>query len=367
MYWCAIVSSDGNSPQTKRWFLTGGYKDNVKETGNLSETGESICRNIIREGMGFFMMRIIGNKKFVYGIVILMTFIIFLFLFSHNTMNQYDVYKLDTNIIVENRKDPDTFFYKERIYYYTSIKDAYLCTKNGTEARNEEEAYLYVDLGEAGDWWADPFGNLEKEAEVENEDIPDGLMNVIEKNNIDIMQDIWPMTENVEMTELTEEEVKAAMPESYEEICLRRPEIQRYYEVDFDNDGKKDIMLDVRWGSGWLAFKETYFYKQIDTGQYKKTFHLNTSSCSGNLLIYGGKVYYMEVYWNYFPDPEKEYAYGYCELYYFEDGRPQEAIRFTPKSKNIEESHRSGGESVFDIRIRRRFVNDFINISEGFS
>lgn len=306
--------------------------------------------------------------KGLINIILFLTRIIFSnFLTEENPMNSYNVYQSESYVVVENEDKQDAFAYKEYIYYSASIEDAYLCTKNGTEAKNEEEAYLYVDLGKIGDWWADPFGNLKKEAEVENEDIPDGLMNVIEKNNIDIMQDIWPMTENVEMTELTEEEVKAAMPESYEEICLGKPEIQRYYEVDFDNDGKKDIMLDVRWGSGWLAFKETYFYKQMDTGQYKNTFHLNTSSCSGNLLIYGGKVYYMEVYWNYFPDPEKEYAYGYCELYYFEDGRPQEAIRFTPKSKSIEESHGSGGESVFDIRIRRRFVNDFINISEGFS
>ena len=82
--------------------------------------------------------------------------------------------------------------------------------------------------------------------------------------------------------------------------------------------------------------------------------------------MYDGKIFYLEVCWDVFHEPELEYAYEYCELYYFEDGRPQEAIRFTPKSRNIEESHNDSEESAFDIRIRRRFVNDFINISEGF-
>ena len=221
-------------------------------------------------------------------------------------------------------------------------------------------------MGEKGDWWGDPFGNLERDAEVENEDIPDGLINVIVENDTEFMQDMWPMIEKVQMTELSEEEVKAIMPESYEAVCAGLPELLKYYEVDFDNDGKKDIMLKVWWGSGRGAFSNDYFYRQVGEGQYKKTFQLLTSGARSDLLEYEGKIYYLDVHWNDFHDPESEYSYWFSELYYDENGRPQETIRFTPKSGNIEENHSNGTESLFDIMIRRRFVNDFINISVGF-
>ena len=54
----------------------------------------------------------------------------------------------------------------EWIYYSSFIRDSYLCTKEGERPRSEREAYLYVDLGVLGGWWADPFGNLKKEKEV---------------------------------------------------------------------------------------------------------------------------------------------------------------------------------------------------------
>lgn len=48
-----------------------------------------------------------------------------------------------------------------------------------------------------------------------------------------------------------------------------------------------------------------------------------------------------------------EYDYDYCQLYYFHDGYPQETVRLTPENDQI------------NIAVRKRFVNDFINISEG--
>ena len=45
--------------------------------------------------------------------------------------------------------------------------------------------------------------------------------------------------------------------------------------------------------------------------------------------------------------------FEYCQLYYFYDGYPQETVRLTPENNQI------------NIMVRKRFVNDFINISEG--
>ena len=50
---------------------------------------------------------------------------------------------------------------------------------------------------------------------------------------------------------------------------------------------------------------------------------------------------------------ELEYDYYNCELYYFKEGHPQETVRFTPEKGQL------------NITVRKRFVNDFINISEG--
>ena len=34
--------------------------------------------------------------------------------------------------------------------------------------KKKKKAYLYIDLGEMGEWWADPFGNLQKDNVVKN-------------------------------------------------------------------------------------------------------------------------------------------------------------------------------------------------------
>ena len=54
-----------------------------------------------------------------------------------------------------------------------------MCTKEGKNPKKEKEAYLYIDLGEMGEWWADPFGNLQKDNVVKNKYIPDELINIL--------------------------------------------------------------------------------------------------------------------------------------------------------------------------------------------
>ena len=111
--------------------------------------------------------------------VILLCLIIF-----YNTKDitqKYNIYQSDDFIIVENKENPEAFCSKEWIYYYQYIKDAYLCTKEGKNPKKEKEAYLYIDLGEMGEWWADPFGNLQKDKVVKNKYIPDELINTFKK------------------------------------------------------------------------------------------------------------------------------------------------------------------------------------------
>lgn len=93
-----------------------------------------------------------------------------------------------TMYIVENQKEPEAFYFKERIYYADFMKDTYLCTKDGEKSRSEEEAFLYVDLGVLGGWWADPFHNLQQGKKVSNEYIPDGLVNELKNIHISMLE-----------------------------------------------------------------------------------------------------------------------------------------------------------------------------------
>ena len=78
---------------------------------------------------------------------------------KQDIMQVYKVYQKDDSVIVENRKAPNLFKYEEQIFYSDFIEGTYLCTKEKSIARNEKSAFLLVDLGEKGEWWADPFGN----------------------------------------------------------------------------------------------------------------------------------------------------------------------------------------------------------------
>ena len=102
--------------------------------------------------------------------------------YRQDVMQKYNVYHSGYYVIVRNKENSETFYFEEWILYSYFFKDAYLCTKEGKKARSEKEAYLYVDLGERGGWWADPFGNLQKDKAVENEYIPDGLIDELKKH-----------------------------------------------------------------------------------------------------------------------------------------------------------------------------------------
>ena len=177
-------------------------------------------------------------------------------------MEKYQVSKDDWGytFIVENKNHPDEFYFHE--FIHGPIEDYVLCTKDGTKAKTEEEAYLYVDLGEQGEWWADPFGNLQTDLVVENECIPDGLLEEMEKNAEGLLYSnaVRQRVEIAGAKELTDEEIKQKAPEVYAAVYYEDAVFQNYYEVDFDNDKLPDLMVVNRLGMGRMGHEVTYFY-----------------------------------------------------------------------------------------------------------
>ena len=51
---------------------------------------------------------------------------------------------------------------------------------------------------------------------------------------------------------------------------------------------------------------------------------------------------------------QEEYDYRYCELYYFQNGYPVETVRLTPQ------------DTYINVTVRKRFINNFINIPERY-
>lgn len=274
---------------------------------------------------------------------------------GRDLMRNYDVYQSGNYVIVKNQKDPEAFCFKERIYYSDFIKDAYLCTKDGGKAEREEEAFLYVDLGVLGGWWADPFHNLQRDKEVSNEDIPDGLVNeFINHVHLNVGTPVAQLMNEVEIYRLGEDDLNRIAPEVASEVYDDEAVVQWFYEIDFDNDAMMDIVAYNRLGLGDSGFTETYFYQQLPDGRYSRTYQINSSGRATGFVQYGGKNYFMEICCALENDvSEYEYDYDYCQLYYFCDGYPQETVRLTPEDNQI------------TVTVRKRFVNDFINISEG--
>ena len=272
---------------------------------------------------------------------------------GRDLMQKYDVYQSGNYVVVEYKKDPKLFYFNERIYYSGFIKDAYLCTKEGKKAKCEEEAFLYVDLGVLGGWWADPFHNLGQDMKVSNECIPDGLVNEFVKHvHLNVGTPVAQLINEVERYRLGEDDIDRIAPEVVSEVYDEEAVGQWYYEVDFDNDNKMDIVAYNRLGLGDSGFTETYFYRQLSEGQYIRTYQLNSSGRATGFVRYEGKTYFMEICCA-LDNDAWEYDYDYCQLYYFHDGYPQETVRLTPENDQI------------NIAVRKRFVNDFINISEG--
>ncbi len=302
----------------------------------------------------------IHNKKskiiFILANIGIMGLVLMLNMFyrKRDLMQKYDVYQIDDCVVVENKENPKTFCFKEWIYYSSFIRDSYLCTKEGERPRSEREAYLYVDLGVLGGWWADPFGNLKREKEVSNEYVPDEVISELKKHiHLDFGIPFIQMIDEVEIKELTETEIKKIAPEVFEEVYDDKAVLQWYQQVDFDNDKRMDIVIYNRLGMGKLGFTETYFYQQLPDGMYRRTHQINSSGRATRFLQYDEKNYFMVLDPLDYDVSESEYDYYYCELYYFQDGYPQETVRFTPESTQV------------DVAVKKRFVNDFINISEG--
>ncbi|MDE6566391.1 MAG: hypothetical protein K2K70_01510 [Lachnospiraceae bacterium] len=274
--------------------------------------------------------------------------------YRQDVMQKYNVYHSGYYVIVRNKENSETFYFEEWILYSYFFKDAYLCTKEGKKARSEKEAYLYVDLGERGGWWADPFGNLQKDKAVENEYIPDGLIDELKKHvHLGWGNAIIQMINEAEVNELTEDEVKRIAPEVFAEVYDAEAVGQSYYEVDFDNDRLPDIVINNKLGMGMWGFSEEYFYRQMPDGRYSMTHRINSSGSATRFLQYDGKTYFMDICILDYNAAEKEYDYQYCEVYYFRDGHPLETVRLTPENNQLV------------VTVRKRFVNDFINISEG--
>ncbi|MDE7477372.1 MAG: hypothetical protein K2M91_05380 [Lachnospiraceae bacterium] len=287
------------------------------------------------------------------GILVSVLMIIVLYN-GRDLMQKYNVYQMDNFVIVEDSENPEAFYFKEWIYYSDFIKDAYLCTIELGKARSEKEAYLYVDLGALGGWWADPFNNLQRDKEVSNEYVSDELISELKKYvHLDLGIPLVQMTDEVEINELTDSEVKRIAPEIFEEVYDDEAVIQWYQEVDFDNDNKMDIVVHNQLGMGNGGFTETYFYRQLENGLYGRTYQLNSSNRATRFLQYDGKAYFMVISVLDYNVSECEYDYYNCELYYFQNGCPQEVVRLTPQDNQI------------NMTVRKRFVNDFINISEG--
>ncbi len=284
--------------------------------------------------------------------VILLCLIIF-----YNTKDitqKYNIYQSDDFIIVENKENPEAFCSKEWIYYYQYIKDAYLCTKEGKNPKKEKEAYLYIDLGEMGEWWADPFGNLQKDNVVKNKYIPDELINILKKYvHLDFGTSFISWIDEVKIKELTVDEVKKISFDVFNKVYDEEAVSQWYYQVDFDNDGILDIVVYSKWGMGRLGFTETYFFQQIANGQYNKTYQMNTTASITKFIQYNKNNYIMNLDMRDYEVSELEYDYYNCELYYFKEGYPQETVRITPEKGQL------------NVTVRKRFVNNFINISEG--
>lgn len=100
-------------------------------------------------------------------VLLLLAGVTFTIWFSRlDIMQKYVVYQQDNYVIVEYRRNPEKFYYKEWIQYGVPINAAYLCTKDGKKARSENEAFLFLDFVGDREWWGDPFGNLDQDVEV---------------------------------------------------------------------------------------------------------------------------------------------------------------------------------------------------------
>ena len=166
-----------------------------------------------------------------------------------------------------------------RIYFFKMKQEINLIEiKEKSIARNEKSAFLLVDLGEKGEWWADPFGNLQTDKTVLNEHIPNAFIDEIKEHiHLNWGNSLTQMLDKVEINERTEREIQRIAPEVYESVHDEEAVLQWYQEVDFDNDNRMDIVVYNKLGMGNGGFTKTYFYQQFPGGLYRKTHQINSS------------------------------------------------------------------------------------------
>ena len=81
------------------------------------------------------------------------------------------------------------------------------------------------------------------------------------------------------------------MFEDFDEYTAR----SSLYQVDFDNDGYRDIVVHLREGNGRMAMYTWYFLQNEGNGQYKVTEEQSSYLSSGRFIEYKGKNYLIEV------------------------------------------------------------------------
>lgn len=282
-------------------------------------------------------------------------------------MQKYVVYQQDNYVIVEYRGNPEKFYYKEWIQYGVPINAAYLCTKDGKKARSENEAFLFLDFVGDREWWGDPFGNLDQDAEVKNEYIPDSLIGKLAGEvhiaGSDVNCWIDDETEKCRI-DLMDSEIEKIAPNGFEGeyIC---------YQIDFDNDGIEDLVIQDCPGMGHDALSTIYFYRLTENGQYRNVHFMESWGERIGFLKYNGKIYYITIRRTWFDIsvPETKYDYQWCKIYYFQDGYPQETVWLVPECYNSEQAENNQDndrtEDMLNVIVKKRFVNDFINTANG--
>ena len=285
--------------------------------------------------------------------------------------HKYAIYADGIAMVVEGREEKDNFYWKESVSYM-NLKfpvDAYLCDKNGIKVESEEEAYLYIDFGNLGKWWCDPFGNLNSNLQVDAEFVSEGLVEKIKARILEGWYDIEELEENTGLMQLTLEELKGRMQEeTVNEILAEKGEGQDYFEVDFDNDGKKDIVVSNRAGMSGMGYNYQFFFNNEGNGTYQMTFGLNNTASISKVINYNGENYWLLVQSTGSGTPGFGYDYYQCDIYYFDNGYPVELVTliFDPMTVNkILGGEMDKNELEVDVTVKKKFVNDFINMSYG--
>ena len=285
--------------------------------------------------------------------------------------DKYVIYADGIAIVVEGREEKDNFYWRKSVSYMnlTFPIDAYLCDKNGIEVEAEEDAYLYIDFGNLGEWWCDPFENLSSDLQINAEFVPEDLIEKIKERILEGWYDIKELEENTGLMQLTLEELKGQIPEELlNEILAEKEEGQDYFEIDFDNDGKKDIVVNNRAGMNGMGYNYQLFFNNEANGTYQMTFGLNNTASISKPINYKGKNYWLLVQSTGSGTPGFGYDYYQCDIYYFDNGYPIELVTlvFDPMNVNkILGGEMNKNELEVDVTVKKKFVNDFINMSYG--